>query len=116
MLLDSVTCCGLIVYCMVAWEKNRGLPRLRGLLALGDASYSLYLGHLFALGAARIAWVRIGPDAPSVSSAAGFAAFGLLASVLAAIALYRLVEQPLTRKLRHWFEPSLGRPSPTAAR
>ncbi|MDE2219676.1 MAG: hypothetical protein KGJ52_04775 [Gammaproteobacteria bacterium] len=36
------------------------LPQIRALLALGDASYSLYLGRLFALGAARVAWAGIG--------------------------------------------------------
>jgi len=108
MLLNSVLCCTLIVYSVVAWEKNRGLPRLSGPLALGDASYSLYLGHLFALGAARIVWVHIGPRTPSTFSAAGFAAFGLLSSVVVAIGLYRLAEKPVTRQLRHWFEPSLA--------
>lgn len=116
MLLNTVLSCSLIVYTVVAWEKNHGLPRLSGLLALGDASYSLYLGHLFALGAARVAWARIGPATPSIASAAGFSAFGLVASVAVAIGLYRFAEQPLTRSLRHWIEPAPGRPAPAAER
>jgi exopolysaccharide production protein ExoZ len=108
MMLNSVLCCSLIVYAVVAWEKNHGLPRLTGLLSLGDASYSLYLGHLFALGAARVLWSRIGPATPSTFSAAGFAAFGLLSSVVVAIGLYRLAEKPITRKLRRRFERESG--------
>ncbi len=116
MLLNTVLSCSLIVYTVVAWEKNHGLPRLSGLLILGDASYSLYLGHLFALGAARVVWARVGPATPSTASAAGFAALGMLASVVVAIGLYRLAEKPLTRKLRHWIEPALIRSAPAAGR
>jgi peptidoglycan/LPS O-acetylase OafA/YrhL len=75
---------------------------VRWLSALGDASYALYLVHPFALRAGREALARLG-SAPWAHALlypwVSLAALTLL-SVVAAFALHRLVERPLTRGLR----------------
>ncbi len=74
------------------------IPRLRLLEQLGDASYSIYLVHIFAVaGFAGVALRAIGSDTPWAESAAILAAIagGLLLGVI----IYRLVETPLARRL-----------------
>jgi len=63
------------------------------LLRLGDASYSLYLSHLFILNALASAASHI----PALlHSETAFILTGLIASTLFALLLYRLVEAPIT--------------------
>lgn len=64
---------------------------------LGDASYSLYLVHPFVIRVTREIWLRLVGDAapPWV-----FIPALVLISVLVGIALYRLVERPMTRALQ----------------
>ena len=95
-----------VVYAVVEWEKHYGAPAIPGLLALGNASYSLYLGHILALGVARAVWSHAGPKTASVANAVGFAFFGLALSVLLAIGLYRMLERPLTRELHRRLLPA----------
>ncbi len=73
-------------------------PLVAPLAVLGDASYALYLVHPFALRAIREGVARLGLG-PTLG-AAGTGALMLAASVAAALLVYRLVERPLTRRLR----------------
>jgi exopolysaccharide production protein ExoZ len=66
------------------------------LMALGDASYSIYLTHIFTLGALRVVWVRIVPDA-SMASSVVLMAVSLTVSAFAGWLCYRWVERPLTK-------------------
>lgn len=71
---------------------------------LGDASYSLYLFHPYAI---KLAYRVLGdgPRAPIVDHAVAFALIALCCVL--AIACYRLVEHPITRALRRRFvDPS----------
>lgn len=72
--------------------------------ALGDASYALYLVHPFALRAVREAITRLGL-APLVGPWGGLAIMIGLA-VLAALAVYRFIEYPLTRRARALLDPT----------
>lgn len=86
-----------LVALAVAFE--RALPRLRVLELLGDASYSIYLVHIFAVaGIAGVALRLMGPVSPWAMGASIVAAIagGLLIGVI----LYRVVEAPLTNRLR----------------
>jgi exopolysaccharide production protein ExoZ len=75
-----------------AWAKWRS-PLW---LTLGDASYSIYLTHLFSLGVLRIVWKR----APETeASAIGFFIVALILSSLIGYATYRLLELPLLARL-----------------
>jgi exopolysaccharide production protein ExoZ len=74
-------------------------PESRALLALGDASYSIYLTHLFTLGALRIAWVRLVPH-ESLGAAIAFMVVALAVCAAAGRLCYRFVERPLNSQLR----------------
>jgi exopolysaccharide production protein ExoZ len=84
--------------------------RNRPMLALGDASYSIYLTHLFALGLLRWVWTRLD------ISQLGFAyswLFMLAALVFASVVgwlVHWWVEQPLTA----WLTGRLFQPTPRA--
>lgn len=67
------------------------------LLALGDASYSIYLTHLFTLGALRVLWVRLVPDVTLESSVA-FVALCMTSSAIVGWACYLLVERRMTAR------------------
>jgi len=80
---------------------NPALPELKSrlLLALGDASYSIYLTHLFTLAALRIVWVRAMPS-ESLVSAIAFLAVAIAACAGVGCAVYQWVERPLIGKMR----------------
>jgi exopolysaccharide production protein ExoZ len=100
-----------IVLGVVALERDRAagyhwLPAL-----LGDASYSLYLGHVLFLGLARVIWPRLLlPDSGPLAAAA-FAVFSLTIALCGAVALYKFVEMPAQDYLRsayeRWWAPTV---------
>jgi peptidoglycan/LPS O-acetylase OafA/YrhL len=66
----------------------------RGMLLLGDASYSLYLIHPFALRGFRGLWVKlVGVHLPVWS----FIGISLTLALCAGLATYFLIERPMTR-------------------
>lgn len=84
-----------------------GAAHLRGpiiqaacLTHLGDASYSLYLSHLFVLGAARSIWLKSMGSPASAGGSLAFVCLCLVASSLVAVWIHRSVEVPLTNRLR----------------
>lgn len=85
----------LIVHGVVALERLRRLPSLAWLVAIGDASYSIYLSHLAVIVLLGHAWLRL------LGQPAGYAAFALLICSLAAAAIavgfavWRFAELPL---------------------
>ena len=87
-LLGSVA----IVTGAVIWECQYGLPRWRALLLLGDASYSIYLVHLFAFGLTRELWKRV-----PLHGIFGATAFGIVSMAMVvgiAVVTYRVIERP----------------------
>jgi exopolysaccharide production protein ExoZ len=78
-----------IVGAVIAWEYQYGLPRWRGPLLLGDASYSLYLVHLLAFGLIRAAWGHIHSE-----NALVFAVLAVGSAITLALITYRLIERP----------------------
>jgi len=89
----------MIVLGAVAAEQHRPMPRLPFLLLLGDASYSLYLTHIFSLGVARAIWAHWGFEEVTVLHVLAFAAFSMTLVVLAALAVYLWVEKPMLEQL-----------------
>ena len=89
----------LIVFGAVALEQS-GVPlRSRWLNLLGDASYSLYITHIFVLGGLAIVWNKF----HLWSAAQGRLSYYLLCvvvSILVGIGVYKFAERPLTRALR----------------
>jgi exopolysaccharide production protein ExoZ len=73
-------------------------PVLGWLAHLGDASFSLYLSHIFVLAGARMLYGRL-PFA-WMQNEALFLILCLTASIVVAIALHNLFEKPVDRFLR----------------
>jgi exopolysaccharide production protein ExoZ len=77
----------------------------RGLKALGDASYSLYLTHVVTLAAIEQMWAgglqRLGAPLFVISA--------LTSCVLGALFCYRLLERPITVGLKKMWTPSTRR-------
>jgi exopolysaccharide production protein ExoZ len=71
-----------------AWQS-------RWLRALGDSSYSLYLTHLFTLGALRVVWSRWIPSMPDLPATLSFMILALVVCALVGWLTYRWVETPL---------------------
>lgn len=72
-----------IVCAVVVNERRSALPSLRWLGKLGDASYSIYLMHIFTLGALRVAWVQLPPGSLGAASFAQVSMSGLSGPILA---------------------------------
>jgi exopolysaccharide production protein ExoZ len=93
-----------------AWMPNAFLR------ALGDASYSLYLTHLFTLGALRAVWVRAWSGPANGGETAAFMAIGCAACALVGWLTFRWVEAPLLALLSRRRRPSLRAASPDLRR
>ncbi len=92
--------CTLIVTGALALEGQGRALTARLPLLLGDASYSIYLSHLFVLGAVRALWGKLHlPDTGPVAMTLYFAV-ALLACATAGIIIYRTLEQPLLTAAR----------------
>ncbi|HYH18767.1 MAG TPA: acyltransferase [Azospirillum sp.] len=96
----------LLVYGMLCLERRRGLPDLPFLKLLGDASYSLYLSHLFALGAVRLLW-KGAPEAGSVDGIA-YVATCLAAAVMLGVASHVFIQKPMLKACRRLAERARG--------
>jgi exopolysaccharide production protein ExoZ len=85
----------IIVAAPVLFSTQVSAPRL-GLL-LGDASYALYLSHRFVLRAATLLMLSVFPM--TTTGAYWFSVFVCCVALVASVAVFRWVEQPLLAKL-----------------
>ena len=88
----------LIVAGAVSLERDLGHVVPKWLLAMGDASYSLYLSHGFFLAALGATIRLLGWTSPVAEGVTMIA--GLAGSALVALAVYAAVEKPMLRMLR----------------
>ncbi len=84
-----------IVYGLVALQRN---DFNRWLVAIGDASYSLYLSHLLVIGAFAIVWSRLSLQGIVVQAL--FEVVMFVTCIGFAIVAYRAVELPLLNRMR----------------
>lgn len=87
----------LLICAGVVLVRDRAQPLgwlRRQLVLLGDASYSIYLSHPFALNAVALLWRRSGVTDPWAYVAAATAV-----SLVAGVAVHLLLEKPLTAML-----------------
>jgi peptidoglycan/LPS O-acetylase OafA/YrhL len=93
-----------IVLGALLWERSGKLALWQPGVALGDASYALYLTHIFVLGLTRTLWLAVFHDRPGgVLGAAGLAVFSAVVVLAGALACYRFLEAPMTATLqRRW--------------
>lgn len=80
-------------------DRRFGTWNSRVLQALGDSSYSLYLTHIFTLGALRVVWSKLLPAMPALFSGSTFMLMSLLVCAAVGWLTYRWVETPLLRGL-----------------
>ena len=87
-----------VVWALVALERAGHMPKVHILRHLGDASYSIYLSHLFVYGVVRIVWPRLF-DSGSYLEGIGYMLCMMAAAMTAGLVLYHLAERPVTRWL-----------------
>ncbi len=87
-----------IVLLVVSADLQGRVKNLRWLVLLGNASYALYLVHLFVLGAIRAAWPRLPTLLHQSDLALLFTAF--MASIAASIMFHLWVEKPSVALVR----------------
>lgn len=82
----------------------------RWLQTLGDASYSIYLTHIFTLGALRVIWTRLFPLPPSLEAASLWLLASLLTCAVAGLFCYWWVEKPVNALVSRGLKrmPTLG--------
>jgi exopolysaccharide production protein ExoZ len=80
------------VLCLEPWLRKRPA---KFLAYLGDASYSMYLSHIFMLGAARFIWIKLGFDRVAMTNFMAFEILGMGISIVGAVIVYRCLELPL---------------------
>jgi exopolysaccharide production protein ExoZ len=97
---------GAIVLGAVSLDAAGRTPIWKLPALLGDASYSVYLSHVFTMGCLRVVWVRLGLDHGSVGFAIAFESVGLAVVAIAAVILYRVVERPTHDGLLRWYRRS----------
>jgi exopolysaccharide production protein ExoZ len=91
-----------VLACALALEGG-GVTAGRPALAVGDASYSIYLTHLFVTQAFIAVGLRLGWAAHGGPAGAAVTIAAALAAVVATgLAAHRLFETPVTRALRVW--------------
>ena len=74
------------------WKNNR-------LKVLGDATYAIYLSHIFTLGVVRLVWVKLFNAHATNLNVAAFTATAMAACWLVGLWIHRSIEKPLTRYL-----------------
>ncbi|HEX4769030.1 MAG TPA: acyltransferase [Lichenihabitans sp.] len=90
---------------MPPWRASR---LVLGLAILGDASYSLYLAHPFAIRLLRVGWTAtVGNRLPAWV----FLCCACLAAVITGLVVFRLIEAPMTARLNRLF-PAMRHRSP----
>ena len=79
-------------------ERRGAMPDLPRLELLGDASYSIYLTHIFTEGATRTIWHSITVDTGDTAGIA-FAIFSMVSVIAVALLSYRYIEKPIMKWL-----------------
>jgi exopolysaccharide production protein ExoZ len=86
-------------------------PFKRLLVLLGDASYSIYLSHPFALNAVALGWRHTGWDGPW-----SYVAVASTVSLLAGLGVHLMIEKPMTRYFSRLLPGRKPAPLPVAQR
>lgn len=97
-LLPAAVIVGCAILAEGAFAKLQE-PFRRALILIGDASYAIYLTHVFVVGALSILLAKVAQLA--VSSSLG-ASITVVVSTLVGVAVYLWVELPVQRFLRRW--------------
>lgn len=85
----------LIVIGSLALEPSMGSKSSAPLQLMGNASYAVYLSHLFTLGALRVAWSKAGIPLNTTGWELAWFGVAMVASVGVGIAVHVWLEQPM---------------------
>jgi exopolysaccharide production protein ExoZ len=94
----------LILFGAVFLDRLGSVRKIESLKTFGDASYSLYLSHLFSIGIITVLWNGFGLWKLSMGGPA-FAVLAFGTSALGAILVYKFVERPLLAMTRRKSRP-----------
>lgn len=84
----------LIIAASAQLEVAGRMPRLPLLGAMGDASYSIYLTHIFVIAGLRIAFSLVGVQPYGPAQAAGVVAVAMILSAAVGWMVYKWIELP----------------------
>ena len=100
-LLISGLPAALILYSLVSLEMRKRWPCLHWTVIIGDATYSIYLTHIFVLAGFRIIFTKIDFPLESGVSQGLFVVMALTACILTGLLTYYGVERPIGKGLKH---------------
>jgi exopolysaccharide production protein ExoZ len=98
--VDSIIPSAAIVLGMVSLDRSGHIREVSPLAYLGDASYSIYLSHIFLLGALRVVWAKFGLEHSSAIYAVAFAVASMIIAIIGGAVTYRYLETPMLRVLQ----------------
>lgn len=90
----------LLLFSLAMLEARDRWPRFTWLVGVGDATYSLYLTHIFVLAGLRMILGRLGASLETLSAQVAFVGLAMGLSVAVGLAAYHGLEKPLGRALR----------------
>lgn len=97
--------CALAIAAAARLERAGWLQVPRWAAALGDASYSLYLTHVFVLSLCGRLWSAVAPTGTAGTNAL-FLVVSFTACCVVALLTYRLVERPMLDLGHRWLDRS----------
>lgn len=105
-----IAICAAHIIALTAVGDGPGKPIPAFLLLIGDASYSIYLFHMFAVGAVFAAAHHL----PAIALPP-LMALAIIAGLAVGVAAYRFIETPIVGRLKRWGERDQARPPVEAA-
>lgn len=91
----SFKICGSSLLLLAALSPKLANWKNALLESIGNASYSLYLTHLFTLGIIRVAWGKLSLNEPTPLTATMFMCTAIIGSTLVGILIFNFLEKPL---------------------
>ena len=85
------------LYCLATLDREGRWPQLPSVVLLGNASYSIYLVHIFVLAALRMLWPSSELESGLLSGPAAFVIAALVMSCGVGWLTYLFIERPLCR-------------------
>ncbi len=95
----------LVLLSVIVLEHGSRIPQLRWLHEVGDASYSIYLTHIFTLAGLHKVWGALNLSNAGWPTYLVFLITGLTLSTAVGMACYHLLERPVLHGLRRVWRP-----------
>jgi exopolysaccharide production protein ExoZ len=109
-MIENALPSAFIVFGVLSLEGHFKARPFPFLAYLGDASYSMYLSHVFTLGALRFLWGHAGLERISVPFAIAFGFASLIVTIIGAIVVYQCIEKPMLQAAQRAYRSVTKRP------